>query len=145
MKASFVPYSVFVTTVVVTVFCGSPLNKITLYGTVTLFVVKLNSYGISMQLPDSTLMCVVTLIENSMSFGVSAKESKIVTVSKILFSVGCIYLYLLVLNIVHQTFDTLKLAAPVLKEKADNHQVNQSHPCVLEELGSKLNINKYYI
>jgi len=38
---------------------------------------------------------------------------------------------------IHHTFATRKLGAPSLKKEAENHREDQSHPCVLEELGSK--------
>ena len=59
-------------------FCGSPWNQILWRGNVTLFFGKVNSYPIQKQSPDFTSMVVVvTVMENSLSFKVSAKESKI--------------------------------------------------------------------
>ena len=65
--------------------------QIFLYGTLTSSFGKVNSYGIQMQSPDPTSICVVTLMENSVAFGVPAKESKITTISKFFLRNYCVF------------------------------------------------------
>lgn len=119
LKVSFVSDFTLLTTVLVTVFCGTPLNQIFLYG--TLFFGKVNSYGIEMHLPYSTFMCVVTLIEKSVSYEVSAGRRKIITTKTIsipFFSLWDVFILITVVwNTVHHTFETLNLAAPGLKKR----------------------------
>lgn len=99
-------------------FCGSSWNQMR-RGNVTLFIGKVKSYSIQKQSPDFTSMVVgVTVMENSLSFKVSAQESKIT----FNFNVKCgMYLFQLTAVLKNRTSDTLKLAGPGHEQKAENH------------------------